>query len=64
MIDLIFATDVNWGSSTQAHVYRGALTSTLKLVQTEDHIRGNCYRIKGGYLDFFTSHRIKKNIYR
>ena len=37
MIDLIFATDVNWGSSTQAHVYREALTSTVKLVQTEDH---------------------------
>ena len=37
MIDLIFATDVNWGSSTQAHVYRGALTLTLKFVQTEDH---------------------------
>ncbi|XP_060592142.1 solute carrier family 12 member 2-like isoform X2 [Ruditapes philippinarum] len=31
--------DVNWGSSTQAHVYRGALTATLKLAQTEDHIK-------------------------
>ena len=32
-------SDVNWGSSTQAHVYRGALTATLKLAQTEDHIK-------------------------
>lgn len=31
--------DVNWGSSTQAHVYRSALTATLKLVQTEDHVK-------------------------
>jgi len=31
--------DVNWGSSTQAHVYRGALAAALKLVQTEDHIK-------------------------
>ncbi|KAL4227820.1 hypothetical protein ACF0H5_013257 [Mactra antiquata] len=31
--------DVNWGSSTQAHVYRSALTTVLKLAQTEDHIK-------------------------
>ncbi|XP_071170441.1 solute carrier family 12 member 2-like isoform X2 [Mytilus edulis] len=31
--------DVNWGSSTQAHVYRTALQSTLKLIQVEDHIK-------------------------
>ncbi|KAK6179341.1 hypothetical protein SNE40_011727 [Patella caerulea] len=31
--------DVNWGSSTQAHVYRGALQSALKLISVEDHIK-------------------------
>ncbi|XP_053405857.1 solute carrier family 12 member 3-like isoform X2 [Mercenaria mercenaria] len=31
--------DVNWGSSTQAHVYRSALTTALKLAHTEDHIK-------------------------
>ncbi|XP_052280558.1 solute carrier family 12 member 2-like isoform X2 [Dreissena polymorpha] len=31
--------DVNWGSSTQAHVYRSALLSTLKLAHLEDHIK-------------------------
>ncbi|KAK3097932.1 hypothetical protein FSP39_014651 [Pinctada imbricata] len=31
--------DVNWGSSTQAHVYRSALQASLKLVSVEDHIK-------------------------
>ncbi|KAK3594337.1 hypothetical protein CHS0354_026214 [Potamilus streckersoni] len=31
--------DVNWGSSTQAHSYRNALQSTLKLVSIEDHVK-------------------------
>ncbi|CAE1286567.1 SLC12A2 [Acanthosepion pharaonis] len=31
--------DVNWGSSTQAHVYKSALQSTLKLIAVEDHIK-------------------------
>ncbi|XP_041373186.1 LOW QUALITY PROTEIN: solute carrier family 12 member 2-like [Gigantopelta aegis] len=31
--------DVNWGSSTQAHVYRNALQATLKLISVEDHIK-------------------------
>ncbi|XP_033751068.1 solute carrier family 12 member 2-like [Pecten maximus] len=31
--------DVNWGSSTQAHVYRSALQSALKLLAVEDHIK-------------------------
>ncbi|XP_067665686.1 solute carrier family 12 member 2-like isoform X1 [Haliotis asinina] len=31
--------EVNWGSSTQAHVYRNALQSSLKLVSVEDHIK-------------------------
>ncbi|PVD19309.1 hypothetical protein C0Q70_19796 [Pomacea canaliculata] len=31
--------NVNWGSSTQAHVYRNALQFTLKLLHTEDHIK-------------------------
>jgi len=35
--------DVNWGSSQQAHVYRGALNSALKLAQTEDHIKNFRY---------------------
>lgn len=31
--------DINWGSSTQAHVYRNALNSTLKLVSVLEHIK-------------------------
>ncbi|XP_064618818.1 solute carrier family 12 member 3-like [Lineus longissimus] len=31
--------DVNWGSSTQAHVYRNALQSSLKLVSVLDHVK-------------------------
>ncbi|XP_064608218.1 solute carrier family 12 member 2-like [Liolophura sinensis] len=31
--------DVNWGSSTQAHVYRNALQSTLKLMSVEEHVK-------------------------
>lgn len=31
--------DVNWGSSTQAHVYRSVLQSALKLVRTGEHIK-------------------------
>ncbi|KAK7482628.1 hypothetical protein BaRGS_00026127 [Batillaria attramentaria] len=31
--------NVNWGSSTQAHVYRNALQFSLKLLATEDHIK-------------------------
>uniref|UniRef100_A0A8W8HNT7 Solute carrier family 12 member 2 n=1 Tax=Magallana gigas TaxID=29159 RepID=A0A8W8HNT7_MAGGI len=31
--------DVNWGSSTQAHVYKNALNTTLKLVSVADHIK-------------------------
>lgn len=31
--------DVNWGSSTQAHVYRSALQHSLKLVSVSDHIK-------------------------
>ncbi|XP_022331098.2 solute carrier family 12 member 2-like isoform X2 [Crassostrea virginica] len=31
--------DVNWGSSTQAHVYKSALNTTLKLVSVADHIK-------------------------
>ncbi|XP_062588171.1 solute carrier family 12 member 3-like [Saccostrea cucullata] len=31
--------DVNWGSSTQAHVYKNALNTTLKLISVEDHIK-------------------------
>ena len=31
--------DVNWGSSTQAHVYRSVLIQTLKLVRVGEHIK-------------------------
>ncbi|XP_012941934.1 solute carrier family 12 member 3 [Aplysia californica] len=31
--------DVNWGSSTQAHVYRSVLIQTLKLVRIGEHIK-------------------------
>lgn len=31
--------DINWGSSTQAHVYKNALNSTLKLVSVSEHIK-------------------------
>ena len=35
--------DVNWGSSTQAHVYRNVLKYSLKLLNTDDHIKN--YRL-------------------
>ncbi|CDW52957.1 solute carrier family 12 [Trichuris trichiura] len=31
--------DVNWGSSGQAHSYKSALHSTLKLASTEEHVK-------------------------
>ncbi|XP_065316812.1 solute carrier family 12 member 1-like isoform X2 [Gordionus sp. m RMFG-2023] len=31
--------DVNWGSSTQAHSYKNALTSVLKLNNIEEHVK-------------------------
>ncbi|KAH3837760.1 hypothetical protein DPMN_111161 [Dreissena polymorpha] len=31
--------DVNWGSSTQANVYRDALKTTLKLINVDDHVK-------------------------
>ncbi|KAI0228687.1 Solute carrier family 12 member 2 [Lamellibrachia satsuma] len=31
--------DVNWGSSTQAHVYRSALQHTLKLTSVLEHVK-------------------------
>ncbi|KAK2151035.1 hypothetical protein LSH36_378g01015 [Paralvinella palmiformis] len=31
--------DINWGSSTQAHVYRNALQHTLKLSHVLDHVK-------------------------
>ncbi|KAJ8303977.1 hypothetical protein KUTeg_017560 [Tegillarca granosa] len=31
--------DVNWGSSAQAQAYRTALTTTLKLVNVEEHVK-------------------------
>ncbi|CAJ0960951.1 unnamed protein product, partial [Mesorhabditis belari] len=31
--------DVNWGSSTQAHSYKNALSSMVKLVNTEEHVK-------------------------
>lgn len=38
-INDILSSDVNWGSSTQAHVYKNALNTTLKLVSVADHIK-------------------------
>ena len=35
---IVFA-DVNWGSSTQAHTYKTALTSIQQLVHVEDHVK-------------------------
>ncbi|CAI2352393.1 unnamed protein product [Caenorhabditis sp. 36 PRJEB53466] len=31
--------DVNWGSSTQAHSYKNALSSMIKLSTTEEHVK-------------------------
>ncbi|XP_074649682.1 solute carrier family 12 member 2-like [Tubulanus polymorphus] len=31
--------DVNWGSSTQAHMYRNALQTSLKLMSVLDHVK-------------------------
>ncbi|CAK9296644.1 unnamed protein product [Gordionus sp. m RMFG-2023] len=31
--------DVNWGSSSQAHVYKSALAWVMKLNQTEEHVK-------------------------
>ncbi|OWF56733.1 solute carrier family 12 member 3-like [Mizuhopecten yessoensis] len=31
--------DVNWGSSTQAHVYREALKSSMKLIKMDEHVK-------------------------
>ncbi|ESN92099.1 hypothetical protein HELRODRAFT_116093 [Helobdella robusta] len=31
--------DINWGSSTQAHVYKDALQNTQKLVQVDEHVK-------------------------
>lgn len=35
---LIF-TDVNWGSSTQAQTYKTALTSALRLINVDEHVK-------------------------
>jgi solute carrier family 12 (sodium/potassium/chloride transporter), member 2 len=32
-------TEVNWGSSTQAQIYRNALVSIQQLAQVEDHVK-------------------------
>lgn len=31
--------DVNWGSTTQAQIYKSALTSALRLQQIDDHVK-------------------------
>ncbi len=36
---VLFVADVNWGSSAQAHSYKSALHSMLKLMETEDHVK-------------------------
>ena len=32
-------SDINWGSSTQAHVYRNALQNTQKLIRVTEHVK-------------------------
>uniref|UniRef100_A0A914RGY6 SLC12A transporter C-terminal domain-containing protein n=1 Tax=Parascaris equorum TaxID=6256 RepID=A0A914RGY6_PAREQ len=32
-------SDVNWGSSTQAHSYKNALQAMMKLANTEEHVK-------------------------
>lgn len=36
---MTFATDVNWGSSTQAQTYKTALSSVQELVNIEEHVK-------------------------
>lgn len=31
--------DINWGSSTQAHVYRSALVHSMKLMTVNEHVK-------------------------
>ena len=31
--------EINWGSSTQAHIYRRSLEYSLKLINTEEHVK-------------------------
>ncbi|KAK2161000.1 hypothetical protein NP493_1612g00019 [Ridgeia piscesae] len=38
-LSVSLSTDVNWGSSTQAHVYRSALQHTLKLTSVLEHVK-------------------------
>jgi len=40
---LIILLDINWGSSTQAHVYRNALIHTQKLVMVVEHVKNYRY---------------------
>lgn len=37
--DEYFYLDINWGSSTQAHVYRNALQHTQKLILVLEHVK-------------------------
>jgi hypothetical protein len=35
----VLFSEVNWGSSTQAHSYKNALNAMIKLANTEDHVK-------------------------
>lgn len=35
--------DINWGSSSQAHVYRKALSQTQELNRVSDHVKNYRY---------------------
>ena len=39
LLYFFFYADVNWGSSTQAHVYKNALQHSLKLTSVVDHVK-------------------------
>ena len=50
-----FVSDVNWGSSSQAHVYKGALQTALKLVSVEDHIKNFRWAVRPEKMISFSS---------
>ena len=39
LMSFFFLSDVNWGSSGQAHAYNDALKTTLKLVDVNEHVK-------------------------
>ena len=39
IVDVLWFVEINWGSSTQAHVYRNALQNTQKLIRISEHVK-------------------------